>query len=354
MGSYPVYRSLSSFLMFNPSKTLFLITLTIGTLISVSATSWFGAWIGLEINLISFIPLMITHRNILRSEASLKYFLVQALASSILLFSVIIIHLNDIILTSNQFILLIILCSSLLLKIGAAPLHFWFPGTMEGLTWRNCFILITWQKIAPLILLSYIFNPPSFILLIIISSILIGSLGGLNQTSLRKLIAYSSINHIGWILAAIITGENIWIIYFLFYSFLSGSIIFILHSFQIFHINQRFVILTNNPMLKFLLFTLLLSLGGLPPFLGFLPKWLIIHELIIIGQPFITTIIVITTLITLLYYLRLTFSAFLLSYSEAKWNYTLQYNTSTFITLITLSLISLLGLLLCTAIFIII
>nr|YP_010570929.1 NADH dehydrogenase subunit 2 [Phlugiolopsis brevis]UZG90791.1 NADH dehydrogenase subunit 2 [Phlugiolopsis brevis] len=329
----------------NSSKILFLSTLIMGTLISISSTSWLGVWMGLEINLLSFIPLMSNTKNIMSTEASLKYFLIQAIASSLLLFSLIMMFLvsnMSIFLNHETFLLLI--SSALLLKLGAAPFHFWFPATMEGLSWWNNLILMTWQKIAPLMLLSYLINMNMFFSIIIISSIGIGSLGGLNQTSLRKLMAYSSINHLGWMIAAMTSGENLWELYFLIYFFLSAAIIFMFNTFQSFHINQNFLLMNNDPKIKFCLFTLLLSLGGLPPFLGFLPKWLIIQAMAELNSLLIITLMVITTLITLFYYIRITFSAFLFSYTELKWNYIQLYDNHFYIITMTFTMISLLGL----------
>nr|AIT96943.1 NADH dehydrogenase subunit 2 [Togoperla sp. KW-2014] len=307
----------------NPTKFLFLTTLMGGTIISISANSWFGAWIGLEINLLSFIPLLINSSNLMTTEASLKYFLTQALASITLLFTVILSALifaaPNSLLVMNPFINSL-LSSSLLLKMGAAPFHFWFPGVMEGLTWINGFMLMTWQKIAPLMLLSYNLTLNTFSTLIIVLSILIGSIGGLNQSSLRKILAYSSINHLGWLIPALMLGENLWNIYFITYSFLTGTIIFMLQTFNISHLNQAFSYKSVPPIIKFSLFSTLLSLGGLPPFLGFLPKWLIIQSLAASSMIFTVTLMTTMTLITLFYYLRLAFSALMLSYAENTWN----------------------------------
>nr|YP_010397499.1 NADH dehydrogenase subunit 2 [Pagastia tianmumontana]UQJ73369.1 NADH dehydrogenase subunit 2 [Pagastia tianmumontana] len=309
----------------NSYKLLFLITLMSGTLITISSTSWFGAWMGLEINLLSFIPLMMNTNNLLSSEASLKYFLTQALASSILLFAVIFFFMmsnwsNP--LMENYTNLMI--CSALLLKSGAAPFHFWFPSVMEGLSWNNSLILMTWQKIAPMVLLSYCLNL-NFFFIIIISCILIGSLGGLNQTSLRKLMAFSSINHLGWMVAGMMNSENLWMIYFMFYSFLSFAIIFMFNSFKLFNINQMFGLFNSNSIVKFLMFLSLLSLGGLPPFMGFLPKWLIIESLINLNMFFLLTLMVTFTLITLFFYIRICYAAFLLNHNENNWNFNANY-----------------------------
>uniref|UniRef100_A0AAU7YUZ1 NADH-ubiquinone oxidoreductase chain 2 n=1 Tax=Cheilosia bombiformis TaxID=3103807 RepID=A0AAU7YUZ1_9MUSC len=310
----------------NSSKILFMLILMMSTMITISANSWLSAWMGLEINLLSFIPLM-SNNNLMSNESSLKYFLIQALASSILLFAVILFmyknnFMNQI--NINNFINMIIL-SSLLMKVGAAPFHFWFPNVMEGLNWINSLILMTWQKIAPLMLISYLII--KFMLLwSIILSIIIGALSGLNQTSLRKLMTFSSINHLGWMLMSMYSNESLWINYFMFYSFLSFNLILLFYMFKLFHINQLFSLFFFNKTLKFTLFFNLLSLGGLPPFLGFIPKWLTIQYLTFNNQLFMLTIMIMMSLITLYFYLRLCYTAFMLNYFENNWNFNIFWN----------------------------
>nr|QNE85777.1 NADH dehydrogenase subunit 2 [Hydrotaea irritans] len=300
----------------NSSKIMFLGILMMGTFISISANSWLGAWMGLEINLLSFIPLM-SDNKLMSTEASLKYFLTQALASSIFLFAVILFLLNSSKNNSNYFMEMI-LFSSLLLKSGSAPFHFWFPNVMEGLSWLNSLILMTWQKIAPLMLISYIILKPLIIMSIIFSS-LIGALGGLNQTSLRKLMAYSSINHLSWMLMAMYNSNTLWMTYFMFYSLLTFSMVFMFDMFKISHINQLFSLFFHEKVMKYLLFFNLLSLGGLPPFLGFMPKMLVIQSLTLNDQLFLLTNMVVMTLITLYFYMRLCYSAFMMNYYENNW-----------------------------------
>nr|UPX88434.1 NADH dehydrogenase subunit 2 [Exorista larvarum] len=300
----------------NSSKIMFLSILMMGTLISISANSWLSTWMGLEINLLSFIPLM-SDNKLMSSESSLKYFLIQALASSVLLFSIILFLLNSNKINSN-YLMEMMIFSSLLLKSGSAPFHFWFPNVMEGLSWMNALILMTWQKIAPLMLISYIIYKPLMIISIILSS-MIGALGGLNQTSLRKLMAYSSINHLSWMLSAMYMSNILWMIYFLFYSFLTFMMIFLFNMFKISHMNQLFSLFFYSKSMKFFLFFNLLSLGGLPPFLGFFPKWMVIQSLTINNQLFLLMIMILMTLITLYFYIRLTYSAFMLNYYENNW-----------------------------------
>nr|YP_010883372.1 NADH dehydrogenase subunit 2 [Prophantis octoguttalis]WIK99888.1 NADH dehydrogenase subunit 2 [Prophantis octoguttalis] len=304
------------YLTLNSNKMFFFFTLFFSTLISISSNSWFGCWIGLEINLLSFTPLISKSNNILSSEASLKYFLVQSIASINLLFWIIfkmIIMKNF---EMNNFISIMI-NSSLLMKMGSTPFHFWFPNIVEGLSWLNNFILMTWQKITPIILLSYYFCK-NFIIIIIIFNAIIGAIGGLNQTSLRKLMAFSSINNLSWMLSSIMISENLWMFYFSFYSFLISIMCLLFHMMNMFFINQLF--LNNiNYMIKLSLLINFLSLGGLPPFIGFLPKWIIINFLMNNNFFFMTFILIMMSLIMLFFYIRILYSSFLFNFIKLKW-----------------------------------
>nr|QNE85557.1 NADH dehydrogenase subunit 2 [Suillia flava] len=327
----------------NSSKIMFFLILMFGTMIAISSNSWIGAWMGLEINLLSFIPLMSDNNNLMSTEASLKYFLTQALASAILLFSVILFLLeNKMSLQMNHFFTNSMTLSSLLLKSGAAPFHFWFPNVMEGLSWANSLVLMTWQKIAPLMLASYTIVKPMMMVCAILS-VIIGSLGGLNQTSLRKLMAFSSINHLGWMITSMFTSETLWMTYFMFYSFLSFNLIMMFNLFKLNSIPQLFSLFSNSTSLKAVMFLNLLSLGGLPPFLGFIPKWLVIQTLIVNSQLMLMTVLTVMTLITLFFYLRLCYAAFMLNYYENNWMLSSYQNKSSSLMFLSLSFISIFG-----------
>nr|APX39313.1 NADH dehydrogenase subunit 2 [Longitarsus dorsalis] len=296
---------------------LFFFTLITGTLISTTSYNWFMMWIGLEINLLSIIPLFKSHKNNYPVEATLKYFITQALASTIILFTIII-SMNTMETLSNQnYWLMMIMNSALLTKLGAAPFHYWFPEVMEGLNWMNNLLLLTWQKLAPMILLMYNLNMTIFFSMIIILSSIISGIYGINQMSLRKILSYSSINHISWMLASTLNLKNIWLIYFLIYSIISMNIIIIFHFFNILFIPQLFLILNKNKMIKLMFIFNFFSLGGLPPFLGFFPKWLVINHLTENQFFTLSMILIMSTLITLFYYIRLTFSSLTLNYKES-------------------------------------
>nr|UPX88707.1 NADH dehydrogenase subunit 2 [Aphodius rufipes] len=329
-------------------KLLFYSSLVVGTIISISSYSWMGMWIGLEINLLSIIPLMIKVKNPLATEAALKYFVTQALASTLILFAIIMLSLNIGYNISISSPLSLIMNTAFLTKMGAAPFHFWFPEIMEGLDWTNSFIMLTWQKIAPMILIMYTNININYISFCIIISMVISGVQGINQISMRKILAYSSINHIGWMLAAMMFMETIWSYYFIIYTIMSFNIIIILKTYNIFYLKQFFVSMNKQYLTK-LLFTMnFMSLGGLPPFIGFMPKWLTIQMLINNNFYSLTFIMMVLTLMTLYFYMRITFSTIILNMNE------ISYYKSNIIsnkTIMMINFFTLISLIMCTLIF---
>nr|YP_009127954.1 NADH dehydrogenase subunit 2 [Umalia orientalis]AJF14605.1 NADH dehydrogenase subunit 2 [Umalia orientalis] len=310
--------------MFFPPHTLpFLFILLSGTLLSISSSSWFGAWVGLELNLMSFIPLITLKTQPFFSEASLKYFLIQALGSSVIV-------LASCMVVSNLFISTPMLFMALLLKLGSAPFHFWFPQVTEGLLWPQALLLLTIQKIAPMFLISYLLSSNPIIMILTISaavlSSMVGALGGFNQMLLRKIMAFSSINHMSWMLIAMTISESLWLMYFSFYSLISSSVIFLFHSFQAFHISHTLQHLNSSPFIFMIMPMSLLSLGGLPPFTGFLPKWMMIQAMASCNMFLPLVFLLASALITLYFYIRI-FNMYMIFYSPyMKWTFKYQYS----------------------------
>nr|YP_009045481.1 NADH dehydrogenase subunit 2 [Tanaecia julii]AHA03832.1 NADH dehydrogenase subunit 2 [Tanaecia julii] len=331
----------------NSNKMFFLFILFFSTLISISSNSWLGCWIGLEINLLSFIPLMSTPNNLLNSEASLKYFLTQSIASINFLFAIL---LNLFLMKNFYFnnFFSIIINSALLMKMGSIPFHFWFPNIMEGLSWFNCFILMTWQKITPMILLSYYLNF-NYLYFIMIFNVLIGAIGSFNQTSLRKLMAFSSINNLGWMLSAMIISENLWLIYFIFYTIFSFIVCFLFYIINVFFINQLFFF-NMNFLMKISIMINFFSLGGLPPFLGFFPKWLVINYLLNNNFFIISFIFVMSSLILLFIYIRIIYSSLMFFSFKLKW-FKIFMKNNLLIPIYFFNFISLLGMIISTFFF---
>nr|YP_010954693.1 NADH dehydrogenase subunit 2 [Dorcus hopei]AWX65973.1 NADH dehydrogenase subunit 2 [Dorcus hopei]WMW30078.1 NADH dehydrogenase subunit 2 [Dorcus hopei] len=299
--------------MWHLNKMIFGSFLALGTLVATSSYSWMGMWVGLEINLLSFIPLISTSKSMYPAEAALKYFIAQVLASTILLLSIVALSMKILNLIESSFQSELIFNTSLLLKMGAAPLHFWFPEVMEGLSWFNSMILLTWQKIAPMILLSYSGKTMMLLVAVIISCMFVSGVMGQNHLSLRKIMAYSSINHIGWMIAASLFFEVIWTIYFVIYTIITLNIVIMFKKLNIFFMKQLTLTMSHEPNLKMFFILNFLSLGGLPPFLGFFPKWLTIQTMINENFHFLAIVMIITTLATLYFYMRITFSTLVLS-----------------------------------------
>nr|YP_009935657.1 NADH dehydrogenase subunit 2 [Mylabris calida]QNS38535.1 NADH dehydrogenase subunit 2 [Mylabris calida] len=334
--------------MLKLNKILFFNSMILGTLIAISSYSWLGMWMGLEINLLSIIPLMNSSKNMYASEASLKYFITQVMASLILLLSIILM------LISTEFIspmmnsaMEILLNSALLTKLGAAPFHYWFPEVMEGLNWFNCVILLTWQKIAPMALLM---NSPfqiNFMIFIILSSLIVSTLMSLNQISLRKIMAFSSINHIAWMLSAMLTSFSVWFIYLLVYMMITFNIVYLFNHGKLFFINQLPAFLNQNKTSKLSLMINFLSLGGLPPFLGFLPKWFTVNWMVFNGLSILAFILIILTLAVLFIYVRLILSSLTIMHTETK----LPVEKLSVLPAFMFNLISLFSLIACTFLF---
>nr|AWV84355.1 NADH dehydrogenase subunit 2 [Derotettix mendosensis] len=281
----------------NSSYMMFTLFLILGVVICVSSNNWLGCWMGVEINMISFLPIVYNSKNMVSSESLIKYFIVQSMGSGILLFSVMFNMINF------SFVIYMTMIG-LLIKIGCPPFHMWFPSVMEGLSWVGCIILMSLQKLAPLVMISYLNF--SMLLFIILSAIW-GAMGGISYSSLRKVLSYSSIYNLSWLLTGIMINSYSWYFYFVMYIMMVTMFSLCLNMLNINYINQ---LMCNNMELyeNTLLFFLLISLGGLPPFMGFMPKLILINQMMEFEMYFICFILVITALFVLYYYIRLVFT----------------------------------------------
>nr|WGL40318.1 NADH dehydrogenase subunit 2 [Tomicus brevipilosus] len=308
---------------------MFYISMMMGSLISISSSSWITAWMGLELNLMSILPLMkdIQYKN--SSESAIKYFIVQAIASTLMLFSIIMMTNSENFSFSYYLLnkLNMIMAATILLKMGAAPFHFWIPEVTIGISWKMVYIILTWQKFAPMILLAYlIYNNTIFLCIIIIMSAMMGSILGMNQNYLKKLMAYSSINHMGWMISSLLCTYSMWLIYYIIYCIMNANIIILFNKYKMNSMYQMMNFLSKNKQLKILFMMNFLSLGGLPPFIGFLPKWFTINYLINNSYYTVTFILIILSLISLYFYLRITFSSMMLHSMESIINMTKSFN----------------------------
>nr|WIM35151.1 NADH dehydrogenase subunit 2 [Pristipomoides argyrogrammicus] len=286
--------------------------LGLGTTITFASSHWLLAWMGLEMNTLAIIPLMAQHHHPRAIEATTKYFLTQATAAAMLLFAS---TTNawltgqwDIQQTSHPLPITMITIA-LALKIGLAPLHSWLPEVLQGLDLTTGLVLSTWQKLAPFALLLQIQPTNSTILVILgLTSTLVGGWGGLNQTQLRKILAYSSIAHLGWMVLILQFSPSLTLLALVTYLAMTFSTFLVFKLNKATNINTLAISWAKAPALTSLTPLILLSLGGLPPLTGFMPKWLILQELTKQDLAPTATLAALTALLSLYFYLRLTYA----------------------------------------------
>nr|WNH19906.1 NADH dehydrogenase subunit 2 [Novaculichthys taeniourus] len=289
-----------------------LLSLGLGTTTTFASSHWFLAWMGLEINTLAIIPLMAQHHHPRAVEATTKYFLTQATAAAMLLFA----STTNAWLTGQWDILqmahpfpLTLLTMALALKIGLAPVHAWLPEVLQGLDLTTGLILSTWQKLAPFALLLQIQPTNSTVLVALgLTSTLVGGWGGLNQTQLRKILAYSSIAHLGWMILVLQFAPSLTLITLLTYLVMTFSTFIVFKLNNATTINSLSTSWAKSPALTALTPLILLSLGGLPPLTGFMPKWLILQELTKQDLAPTATMAALSALLSLYFYLRLCYA----------------------------------------------
>nr|APT66365.1 NADH dehydrogenase subunit 2 [Melanerpes uropygialis]AWH12462.1 NADH dehydrogenase subunit 2 [Melanerpes uropygialis brewsteri]ARB18463.1 NADH dehydrogenase subunit 2 [Melanerpes uropygialis]ATD83231.1 NADH dehydrogenase subunit 2 [Melanerpes uropygialis]UOK93274.1 NADH dehydrogenase subunit 2 [Melanerpes uropygialis] len=297
----------------NPyAKLITLTSLALGTTITISSNHWAMAWTGLEINTIAIIPMISKPHHPRAIEATIKYFLVQAAASASILFSSLINAWTsgqwDITQLTNPLSCLL-LTTAIAIKLGLVPFHFWFPEVLQGSTMTTALLLSTVMKFPPITILFLTSNSLNTTLLTMmaITSVALGGWMGLNQTQIRKILAFSSISHLGWMAIIIIYAPKLTILNFILYTLLTSTIFLSLNSSNTTKLSTLMTSWTKTPLLNTTLMLTLLSLAGLPPFTGFLPKWLIIQELTKQEMTSAALIIALLSLLNLFFYLRLTY-----------------------------------------------
>nr|USQ66633.1 NADH dehydrogenase subunit 2 [Chingawaemys sp. LAV1667] len=295
--------------------TLFTIYFTIisGPIITMSSSNLLLMWVGLELSLLAITPLLINKKNPRSTEAATKYFTTQATASMIILLAIILNYKQTgtwVFQQQTDNLILTITLISLSMKLGLAPFHHWLPEVTQGIELHTGLILLTWQKIAPLSILFQIHNSlnSTITLTLAILSILVGAWGGLNQTQMRKIMAYSSIAHMGWMLAIITFNPSLTLFNLMIYIILTIPIFITLMLNSSTTINSTSLLWNKTPTTLALMSITLLSLGGLPPLTGFLPKWMIISELLKNNCLILATTMAMMALLNLFFYTRLIYS----------------------------------------------
>nr|ANO58486.1 NADH dehydrogenase subunit 2 [Oriolus flavocinctus muelleri]ANO58494.1 NADH dehydrogenase subunit 2 [Oriolus flavocinctus kingi]ANO58487.1 NADH dehydrogenase subunit 2 [Oriolus flavocinctus muelleri]QBS36292.1 NADH dehydrogenase subunit 2 [Oriolus flavocinctus muelleri]QBS36293.1 NADH dehydrogenase subunit 2 [Oriolus flavocinctus muelleri] len=299
----------------NPqAKLIFISSLLLGTTITVSSNHWVMAWTGLEINTLAILPLISKSHHPRAVEAATKYFLVQAAASALVLFS----SMTNAWHTGQWDITQLthptsslILTAAISIKLGLVPFHFWFPEVLQGSSLTTGLLLSTVMKFPPITLL-YMTSPslnPTLLTTLAVLSAALGGWMGLNQTQIRKIMAFSSISHLGWMAIIIIYNPKLTLLNFYLYTLMTAAVFLTFNSMKVLKLSTLMTAWTKAPSLSTTLLLTLLSLAGLPPLTGFLPKWLIIQELTKQGMILAAIAMSLLSLLGLFFYLRLAYCA---------------------------------------------
>nr|YP_009681588.1 NADH dehydrogenase subunit 2 [Dicyrtomina saundersi]QDO72009.1 NADH dehydrogenase subunit 2 [Dicyrtomina saundersi] len=297
------------------SNLMFMLILINSTILAISCNSWVISWLALEVNLMMLIPLLINKINLNSTSSAIKYFLVQTFASIIIITSFIVIYYSlyspSMSMSNDAFTL------AMIMKSGIPPFQFWLPQVLEFTSLTQSFLILTWQKIAPFMFLSY--SNSNLLFLFLAVSAFVGALGGLNQNPLLGLVAYSSMIHGAWMISGVVISVKTWMVYFLLYSLIMLGFFLWLYIFKVKKVSDLMkMYLTNTSKLTFSMN--ILSMGGLPPFLGFMGKLVVIKKMILMKLISSMVILLSASFVSLLYYTRLCYSIFMASYNASKKN----------------------------------
>nr|AAY19062.1 NADH dehydrogenase subunit II [Heteronotia binoei]ALV88422.1 NADH dehydrogenase subunit 2 [Heteronotia binoei] len=311
--------------------TILITNLTTSTVIIMASHHWLLAWLSLELNTLSILPIIMRSNHPRTTEAATKYFLVQTTAATLILLAS---TMNawqtgswDIMQTLSPLATTII-TMAIMMKLAIAPAHLWYPEILQGSTMTTALIISTWQKIAPLTLLYLLINHLStnIMLTLGLTSALLGGWTGLNQTQTRKIMAFSSISHMGWLITALCLTPNLTTLTMITYMIMTTTMFLSLTTSSSKTLLDLGVSWTHSPILLTITMLTLLSLAGLPPLTGFMPKLLILKELVTTKLLTLSTTLALASLPNLAFYTRMAYLTTLTAppnttNSEYKWRF---------------------------------
>ena len=314
----------------------------LGMMVMVSGHSLLTLYMGLEIMSLSLYALIASARD--RSvaiEAALKYFVLGAIASGLLLYGMSMIYgitgsldiaqisnfARASTLASQQTLILnfglVFLVIGVAFKLGAVPFHMWVPDVYQGSPTSVTMFLSTVPKIAAIALLIRLLIDglgdlqhywSDLLMIIAVLSIALGSLVALMQSNIKRMLAYSTISHIGFVLLGFVTGVvegyGAAVFYVLVYILMSlaafGSIIALNKSgFEADQISDYQGLSKHSPWFALIILVVMLSMAGVPPFIGFYSKLFILQQVIAEGYVILAVIAVVFAVISAYYYLQI-------------------------------------------------
>nr|NP_038238.1 NADH dehydrogenase subunit 2 [Pupa strigosa]BAA89027.1 ND2 [Pupa strigosa] len=287
--------------MIGIGNLLYLSLSVIGPCNYCASTSMILCWAGMEIGFIATIPLLSGYASTysLSKESVLKYFCIQAFSSAIIFLGGVILYE-----TYSEYWSMWLALAGLMIKLGVWPGHFWVPGVASGISEFPLFIMLVVLKVAPIALLINIADFMELGMHLVVLGVITattGALMGLNSAQFNQMLACSSITHMGWMCVGILLG-GIWV-YFLCYSVALGFLLY-------------FKCRGNTQMAALVL----LSFSGLPPFLMFVGKWVLLSMMVTTSVHLVVILsLLISAFLSLSFYLMFSYGCYLDSSSQPVW-----------------------------------
>ena len=327
---------LKSFKIFKIEYPILILSSVLGMMVMISSNDLIVFYMGLELQSLALYVLATFNRDQLKSsEAGLKYFVLSALSSGLLLYGCSLIYgftgttnfnliANQ--LSTDEYALtfgIVFILVGLAFKISAVPFHMWAPDVYEGSPTSVTLFFTMVPKIAALtVFIRFLYVPflnlidqwQMILIFLSIASMLFGAIAAIGQTNLKRLIAYSSISHIGYALAGLATGSNdgiqssvIYItIYILMNLGLFSCLLMMKRNNEYFEDTEDLSGLSkNHPLLSLSLLIILFSLAGIPPLAGFFAKFYIFKSVIEQSMYFLAIVGLLSTVVAAFYYLRI-------------------------------------------------
>nr|ARJ63885.1 NADH dehydrogenase subunit 2 [Bemisia emiliae] len=274
--------------------------------------NWLMIWYLMEVCLVLFLGLCTSGKGYNVSEMMMSYYLVQVIFSLIMLTFILFYMFN------LGYLCSFVLVLGMMVKMGMFPFHFWFIMICGKLEWISFFMLATLMKLIPLVLLYYLFSMLSFFF-VTASSLIFGSFMGLNNSVIQKMMGYSSMVTICWLIYSMSISLILFFGYFAGYTIMLIWLINIFNKYGIFYINQfKFNSVSLN--MKIVIFSYSLSISGFPPFLGFLVKWMVINCFWHLGFKFVVSLMILVSVLSVYFYLQMVFFVMVVFSSWVKWH----------------------------------
>ncbi len=327
---------LKIFKIFKIEYPILILSSVLGMMVMISSNDLIVFYMGLELQSLALYVLATFKRdNIKSSEAGLKYFVLSALSSGLLLYGCSLIYgftgsTNFNIIANqfnpNEYVLtfgIVFILVGLAFKISAVPFHMWAPDVYEGSPTSVTLFFTMVPKIAALtVFIRFLYIPfldlidqwQTILIFLSIASMLFGAIAAIGQTNLKRLIAYSSIGHVGYILAGLATGSNDGIqssvIYITIYIFMNlglfSCLLMMKRNNEYYeNIEDLSGLSKNHPLLSLSLLIILFSLAGIPPLAGFFAKFYIFKSVLEQSMYFLAIVGLLSTVVAAFYYLRI-------------------------------------------------